>query len=136
MPVSNVQSQRKVKVFKGLNLPMMMSYHSNAKRSKRNSFSLGELICCFCNERDTSNNLCAAGIMHAKDEGVNRQHVEILTVKLKTIATFLGDNALRAKRSTGDIVSNEIYYHKKCYQSFSNEFTQKRQMRKIVNVLR
>ena len=102
------------------------SYHSSAKRCKRGSFSLGEIICCFCSENDTSSNFCVAGIMHEKYEKVNKHHVEELTLKLKTMATFLDENALLAKLSTGDIVANELYYHKKCYNAFLNKFNQKK----------
>ena len=64
--------------------------------------------------------------MHAKYEKVNKQHVEELTLKLKTMVAFLGENALLAKLSTGDIVANELYYHKERYNAFINKFNQKK----------
>ena len=51
------------------------------------------------------------------------------------MAAFLGENALLAKLSTGDIVANELYYHQKCYNAFLNNLIRKKQMMKIVNIL-
>ena len=87
MTVSNLQPQRKVEDLTDLIVPMM-KVTIPVQRCKRGSVSLGEIICCFCSENDTSSNLCAAGIMHAKYEKVNKQYVEELTLKLKTMATF------------------------------------------------
>ena len=56
--------------------------------SRRNSESnvMGELSCCFCSHIDTSENLIAAGTMHASQDKASGMHVDDLTEKWKRMA--------------------------------------------------
>ena len=120
------QPQRKVEDLTDLIVPILKVTIPVQRDVKEVVFPWVRLFATFVVKHDTSSNLCAAGILHAKCEKVNKQHVEELTLKLKTMAALLGENALLAKLSTGDIVANELYYHKKCYNAFLNKLNQKK----------
>ena len=99
---------------------------SQSKRKKRNdsdsSFCLGELKCLFCMQVDISENLCAAGTMHAKSKKVDSDHVLQFTETLKTKALKLNQTHVLAALLTGDVTSNEVYYHKMCLIAFNNRY--------------
>ena len=42
------------------------------------------------------------------------------------MASFLGDSNLLISLSGGDVASNELYYHKKCYVSFRDKYNSKK----------
>ena len=67
---------------------------------------------CFCSEIETENNLTAAGTFHATKNETDINHVSNLTEKCKTMAAKLGYSELLSRLSSGDIVSNKIYYQK------------------------
>ena len=79
---------------------------------------------------DSSENLSAAGTMHASKYKADTCHVKQLTSKLMEMATYLENNELFARLSCGDLVSNEIYYYKSkvksCYQDFVNSYHKKK----------
>ena len=94
--------------------------------------NFGKLVCCFCSERDTENNFTAAVTFHATKNKINP--LSNLTEKCKTMAAKLGYSQLLLCLSSGDIVSNELPYHKStiknCYIQFCNEYKhQKLQMK-------
>ena len=69
---------------------------SRARRSgeKKAKHVLGELLCCFCCMSDPSENLSAAGTMHASKYKADTCHVKQLTLKLLEMATYLENNKL------------------------------------------
>ena len=72
----------------------------------------GKLVCCFCSETDTENNLTAAGTFHATKNKVDINHVSNLTEKWKTMAAKLDYSEPSSGLSSGEIVSNKLYYQK------------------------
>ena len=79
------------------------------------------LSCAICNEEDLSQNLHAAGSYRAKRKVVNVQHNKSFTEKWKEMALNYDNPSLLALISTGDLASNEIFYHAPCYESMQNE---------------
>ena len=49
-------------------------------------------------------------------------HVDNFTYNLKEMASFLNDSILLPKFSTGDVISNELFYHKNCYLYYRNKY--------------
>ena len=100
--------------------------------SRRNSESnvMGELRCCFCSHIDTSENLIAAGTMHVSQDKASGMHVDDLTEKWKRMAALNNNQDLLRKLSFGDVTSNELFYHRDCYQDFRNIYRreEKKQM--------
>ena len=80
------------------------------------------LICIFCKHSDNAENLCTAGILHATAEKVKLDYVTIFMEKLKSMAVELGNDDVLSKLSSGDVASNEIYYHKICYINFCTQY--------------
>ena len=84
------------------------------------------IFCCFCREEDIESNLRAAGTMHASISKTNVVHVESITQKWKEMATKIGDDHLIRLLSSGDVASNEIFYHneniKPCLANFHRKY--------------
>ena len=85
------------------------------------TYDIGTLICIFCKHSDNEENLCAAGALHATTK-VKLNHVTIFTEKLKSMAVEVGNDDVLSKLSSGDVASNEIYYHKICYINFRTQY--------------
>ena len=104
------------------------------KRTTRNSDQykrqLGDAYCIFCNKSDNVGNLRAAGAFHSTTATPNVEHIKQLTNEWATMAAFLEDNTLLAKFSTGDVTSNEFFYHTNCYVGFRNRYFSKKIGRK------
>ena len=83
---------------------------------------MGTLICIFYKHFDNVENLCAAGTLHATTKKVKLDHVTIFTEKLKSMAVEVGNNDVLPKLSSGDVASNEIFYHKICYRNFRTQY--------------
>ena len=64
----------------------------------------------------------AAGTFGASKTKAKGQHVDNLTSKWKNMAAVLNYTYLLNSLSRGDVASNELYYHKKCYTSFLNKY--------------
>ena len=90
----------------------LCSTSQSTRSTDTTNHDLGKLVCCFCSEIDTENNLTAAGTFHATKNKVDVDHVSNLTEKWKTMAAKLEYSELLSRLSFGDIVSNELYYHK------------------------
>ena len=69
-------------------------------------------ICCFCKQNDDNINLRAAGTLHATQSKTDIEHVRNLTEKWLVMAKTLNDDELIHRLSSGDVVSNELFYHK------------------------
>ena len=95
---------------------------TSSKRSKCVPLPL-DMVFFICNKPDTK--FCAAGVKHASKAAVDKQHVKKTTEKTKTMATDLDNKPILAKLSSGDILSNELNYHKTCYKDFVNKYNQK-----------
>ena len=91
-----------------------------AIRSPESNITLGSNVCMFCEETDLYSKLIAAGTKHASSSKVKTVHVGTLTSKLRDMALFLNDSKLLPKLSTGDVISNELFYHKVCYLEYLN----------------
>ena len=99
---------------------------STSKQNKRESIPLGKMICYICEKSDKTDNLHAAGVMHATTNTVDKQHIKDSTKKIKEMASYLDLRHAVAKLSSGDIVSNELYYHGHCYKQMCNDFAKKK----------
>ena len=84
---------------------------------------MGELSCCFCAKHDTDTNLMAAGTYQASKEKVNTLHLKMLGEKWLKWALCLPEysNVVKAL-SVGDLASNQLYYHKRCYTELNNSY--------------
>ena len=92
-------------------------------RSRRESTSMGELSRCFCAKHDTDTNLMAAGTYQASKEKVNTLHLKMLGEKWLKWALCLPEYSHVVKAlSVGDLASNQLYYHKRCYTEFNNSY--------------
>ena len=99
-----------------VNISISDSDKISPKRPRRSNgdetYDIGTLICIFCKYSDNAENLCAAGTLHATAKDVKLDHVTIFKEKLKSMAVEVGSNDVLPKLSSGDVASNEIYYHK------------------------
>ena len=93
-----------------------------AIRSPESSTSLGINLCIVCEERDNYENLIAAGTKHVSSSKVNTFHVDSFTCKLGDMALNLNGQKLLAKLTMGDVISNELFYHKGCYIYYLNRY--------------
>ena len=75
----------------------------------------------FFAERDSTENLCAAGELHS-GSSTNSQHLQKLTESWGEMALAIGDLDVHAKLCVGDVRSNEIFYHKNHLSQFHNRY--------------
>ena len=73
-------------------------------------------------ETDSSKNLCAAGTKYASSNTLNQDHVLKFTERMKVKAVKLGETQIFARFSTGDVTTNELFYHKHCIAKFTNRY--------------
>ena len=86
---------------------------SQSTRSRDTSnHDFDKLVCCFCSEIDTENILQQQVLFMQQKNKVDINHMSDLTEKWKTISVKLNYSELLSRSSSGDIVSNELYYHK------------------------
>ena len=95
-----------------------------SKRTRRNNekINFGEAKCLFCLQTDQKTNMSAAGTYHATDKKTDKSHVAKLTKQLIAYALKLNKSHIVETLSSGDVTSNEIWYHKWCYHRFINEY--------------
>ena len=101
--------------------------HNPCKRLRKDDDSASHgIFCCFCREEDSESNLRAAGTMHASTSKTNIEHVMTITQKWKDMATKIGDDHLIRILSSGDVASNEFFYHKEnikpCLPNFHKKY--------------
>ena len=58
-----------------------------------------------------------------KKPQVYRQHVDKISEQLRSMALFMNDLSVLSKLSSGDVASNELFYHSKCYKTFTNRYS-------------
>ena len=93
-------------------------------RSDRVSLSLGDLYCCFCTKPDIEEHLIAAGTYQASKKKVNTLHLKQLGEKWLNWALCLENYThVVTTLSVGDLTSNQLYYHKRCYTEFYNAYS-------------
>ena len=63
--------------------------------------------------------------MYASKTDADKQIVKEAKEKIKTMAIAFGNKPILAKLSSGDIVSNELNYHKSRSKDFMNKHNQK-----------
>ena len=97
---------------------------STASTSGRASLS-ADSICIICGKPDDVCNLHAAGALHATKSKSDVDHVTKLTNQWRTMAIFLGDDALRSRLMIGDLGANSSFYHKRCSTKFYNDYRNK-----------
>ena len=85
-----------------------MSPKRPCRKSILETTQIREVICIFCKINDVSQNLCAAGTLHATSKKVNLKHAFSSTEKF---------NPLNASVAL-------IYYHKSCYKIFLSRYQQ------------
>ena len=85
--------------------------------------TLGDHVCLFCAGKGLPTNLCAGGTWHAKITQVYRQHVDKVSEQLRSMALFLNGFNVLSKLSSSDVASNELFYHSKCYKTFTNRYS-------------
>ena len=73
------------------------------------------LSCCWCSKKDVDANLVPAGTYQATKLTTKSNHVKDLTAKWIEMATKLNHRHVLRLLSSGDVVSNKLYYHDKCY---------------------
>ena len=74
-------------------------------------------------EPDDTSKLLAAGTYHASQKKVNAAHLKEIETKWRRWASCLDEyNHVHEALSVGDMVSNDLYYHKGCYNDFYNAY--------------
>ena len=99
---------------------------SACKQPKRKPISLGEVKCYICELSDNSEELHAAGAWHATAKKVDREHLRKYTKKMRVIASYLELNHIVSRLSSGDVASNELFYHASCYKQLCNNYQSKK----------
>ena len=73
-------------------------------------------------QRDLTENLCADAGEFRSGISRNNEHLQKLTESWSEVALAIGDLDVHAKLLTGDILSNEILYHKNHLSQFYNRY--------------
>ena len=55
-------------------------------------------------------------------KNVDNKHNKELTNKWKNVAITVGNDSLLSLLSSGDLASNEMYYHTSCYKDMINKY--------------
>ena len=95
-----------------------------SKRTRRDGeiIKLGERKCLFCLKLDEEEFMCAAGTLHATADKLDENHLKKITTQLKAQALKLNKSHILEKLATGDVKTNEIWYHTVCYKGFINSY--------------
>ena len=72
---------------------------------------------------DKESNLCAAGTLHAQSDKLHTSHMSQIIETLGNKVLKLNETRVLAAVSTGDVSTNEIYYHKKSLMLFNNKYS-------------
>ena len=79
--------------------------------------------CCWCSKKDVDANLVLAGTYQATKLTTKSNHVKDLTAKWIEMATKLNHEPVLRLLSSGDVASNELYYHDKCYDTIRYQYS-------------
>ena len=73
------------------------------------------LFCCWCSKKYVDANLVPAGTSQATKLMTKSNHVKNLTANWIEMATKGNQKPVLPHLTSGDVASNKIYYHDKCY---------------------
>ena len=79
--------------------------------------------CCWSSKEDVDVNLEPAGTYQATKLTTKSNHVKDLTAKCIEMATKLNHEPVLRLLSSGDVASNELYYHDKCYDTIRYQYS-------------
>ena len=79
--------------------------------------------CCWSSKEDVDANLEPAGTYQATKLTTKSNHVKDLTAKCIEMATKLNHEPVLRLLSSGDVASNELYYHDKCYDTIRHQYS-------------
>ena len=82
---------------------------------------MGSPFCAIYKEDDESS-LRATGTQGHTKDAVDTQHNAKLTERWKDMAIKTNKDSLLAKPATGNLTSNELFYHLDCYSSMSRSY--------------
>ena len=82
-----------------------------------------DLFCCWCSKKDIDTNLVPAGTYQATKLTTKSNHMKDLTAKWIEMATKLSHEPVLRLLSCGDVASNELYYHDKCYDTIRYQYS-------------
>ena len=78
------------------------------------------MICIFCSTNKKPQSQSAGEGVHAKESKLNKKYVKMLKEKLKSMPLILKDSKVNGQLFSGNIASNELYYHslwcKSCFK--------------------
>ena len=94
----------------------------HALRSKRPRLEQFSEECMFCQTFVKGAPLHAAGLKHATTFSTNSDNLTSFTDKLRVMATTLCDSSIVSKLLSGDVNSNELYYHLPCYTNYCRKY--------------
>ena len=86
-------------------------------RSSQPKKKLASLFCVIYSEDDFDYNLHAIGSPHATQTNINTDHNHKLAIKWKEMAAKVGNSSPFNLIAQKDLASNEIYYHRHCYNA-------------------
>ena len=81
-----------------------------------------DLFCCWCSRKDVTANLVPAGTYQATKLTTKSNHRKDLTAKRIEMATNSNQEPVLRLLSSGDVASNELYYHDKCYDTIRYQY--------------
>ena len=80
-------------------------------------------LCILCGQYDITENLCAAGALHATKSKLNEHHVAQLTNKWREMAIYVVDDVLSSRLVIGELGANSAFYHRGCATDLYNRYT-------------
>ena len=81
------------------------------------------LFCYWCSKKDVDANLVSGKTYRATKLTTKSNHVKDLTAKWIEMAAKLNNEPALRLLSSGDVVSNELYYHDKCYATIQYQYS-------------
>ena len=91
------------------------------RRSSIEKKDFAAVFCLIWNQTDSSENLCTYGSFHVTKRSVNAKHNKEVTENWKSMALKVANKKFLSLLPTGEVCSNELYYHAKCYKSLWNQ---------------
>ena len=82
-----------------------------------------DLFCCWCGKKDVDANLVPGGTYQATKLTTKSNHVKDLTAKWIEMTIKLNHEPVLRLLSSGDVASNELYYHDKCYDTIRYQYS-------------
>ena len=80
-------------------------------------------FCYWCSKKDVDANLVSGRTYRATKLTTKSNHVKNVTAKWIEMAAKLNNESALRLLSSGDVVSNELYYHNKCYATIQYQYS-------------